>query len=214
MKVAVLGGYGVFGARLCELLLRDGHDVLIVGRHFESARALAERIGGRPMAVNIRKAPETIFKSSPDVVVDAVGPFHDYGSDPYVIPRLCLRHGADYLDLSDSADFTAGLSALDAQARESGRRLLSGASSVPGISSAVAAHRLLQASSVSSGRPLASGAAASGATSHAGAMRGAFVLLRHWSGACNSSKFPISAFFRRSSKPDRSCSAPVWNSTP
>ncbi|NIJ40944.1 NAD(P)-dependent dehydrogenase (short-subunit alcohol dehydrogenase family) [Parvibaculum indicum] len=139
MKVAVLGGYGVFGARLCELLLRDGHDVLIVGRHFESARALAERIGGRPVAVDIRKAPDTIFKSSPDVVVDAVGPFHDYGSDPYVIPRLCLRHGADYLDLSDSADFTAGLSALDAQARESGRRLLSGASSVPGISSAVAA---------------------------------------------------------------------------
>lgn len=139
MKIAVLGGYGVFGARLCELLLRDGHEVLIVGRHLESARALADRIGGRPLAVDIRNAPETIFKDKPDAVVDAVGPFHDYGEDRYLIPRLCLRHGADYLDLSDNADFTAGISALDALARECGRRLLSGASSVPGISSAVAA---------------------------------------------------------------------------
>jgi hypothetical protein len=43
------------------------------------------------------------------------------------------------LDLSDDAGFTAGLEALDEEARRMGRRLLSGASSVPGISSAVAA---------------------------------------------------------------------------
>ena len=54
-------------------------------------------------------------------------------------PSPCIDHGADYLDLSDDADFTAGIGALDGLARENGRRLISGASSVPGISSSVAA---------------------------------------------------------------------------
>src|SRR5262245_495612 len=54
MRVVILGGYGVFGARLAELLLRDGHDVWIVGRSLENAQALAARIGGHPMAADAR----------------------------------------------------------------------------------------------------------------------------------------------------------------
>lgn len=91
------------------------------------------------MAVDIRTTPEAIFECAPEMVVDAAGPFQFCGNDPYIIPRLCLEHGADYLDLSDDAGFTAGFAVLDRQAREGGRRLLSGASSVPGIASAVAA---------------------------------------------------------------------------
>ena len=66
-------------------------------------------------------------------------PFQTYIDDPYLIPRMCLDRGVDYLDLSDDAGFTAGLATLDQEASRMGRRLLSGASSVPGISSAVAA---------------------------------------------------------------------------
>ncbi|ODS00660.1 hypothetical protein AUC69_07700 [Methyloceanibacter superfactus] len=72
-----------------------------------------------------------------DVVVDAAGPFGAYGGDPYRLPRYCLAHGIDYLDLSDDARFTAGIGDLDAAARGAGRFALSGASSVPGLSSAV-----------------------------------------------------------------------------
>ena len=32
MKVVVIGGTGVFGERLVRLLLRDGHQVVVVGR--------------------------------------------------------------------------------------------------------------------------------------------------------------------------------------
>ena len=32
MKVAVIGGTGVFGERLVRLLVRDGHQVVLVGR--------------------------------------------------------------------------------------------------------------------------------------------------------------------------------------
>jgi NAD(P)-dependent dehydrogenase (short-subunit alcohol dehydrogenase family) len=139
MRVVILGGYGVFGSRLAQLLLRDGHDVWLAGRSLEKARAVAAEIGGQPMAVDLRASLHEVFQQKPHVVIDAVGPFQAYGKDPYRVPRLCLDFGADYLDLSDSADFTAGISSLDELARQKGRRLLSGASSVPGISSAIVA---------------------------------------------------------------------------
>jgi len=139
MRVVVLGGYGVFGSRLAELLVRDGHDVVIAGRSPGKARAIAEKLCCKPLALDLRADPEALFSGAPDVVVDAAGPFQSYGRDPYIIPRLCLDHDADYLDLSDDAGFTKGICVLDDRARRNRRRLLSGVSSVPGISSAVAA---------------------------------------------------------------------------
>tara|TARA_R110001583_G_scaffold71050_5_gene200546 strand:- start:58729 stop:60348 length:1620 start_codon:yes stop_codon:yes gene_type:complete len=139
MKIVVLGGYGVFGSRLARLLIRDGHDVTIAGRNVRKAQALANVLGCTAMTVDHRADPVAVFDTSPDVVVDAAGPFQAYHHDPYIIPRLCLEYDADYLDLSDDAAFTVGLGALDNDARKRNRRLLSGVSTVPGISSAVAA---------------------------------------------------------------------------
>lgn len=139
MRVAILGGYGVFGARLAELLQRDGHEVIIVGRSLSKAQALASRLGATALNVDIRTNPEAIFTCDPDVVVDAAGPFQTYGADPYRIARLCLQRGSDYFDLSDDAAFTMGISNLNAEAEKRGRIVLSGVSSEPGISSAIAA---------------------------------------------------------------------------
>lgn len=139
MRVVVAGGYGVFGSRLAELLRRDGHEVIVAGRDRARAEALAAKLGCDAMAVDIAAAPEALFAAGPDVVVDAVGPFQGYAGDPYRLARLCIANGADYLDFSDDAGFTAGIAALDAEARAAGRRVLSGVSSVPAISSAVAA---------------------------------------------------------------------------
>ena len=47
MRVAVVGGYGVFGERLCRLLARDGHEVIVCGRDSDKAAALAAEIGGQ-----------------------------------------------------------------------------------------------------------------------------------------------------------------------
>lgn len=139
MRVVVLGGYGVFGSRLAELLVRDGHDVVITGRDVGNLTRQAERLDCGHMVLDHRRDPSALFDASPDVVVDAAGPFQSYEGDPYIIPRLCLEHGADYLDLSDDAGFTQGIIRLDERARRGNRRLLSGTSSVPGISSVVAA---------------------------------------------------------------------------
>ena len=91
------------------------------------------------MSVDVRARPEKIFEPEPDIIIDATGPFQANDKYSYRIPRLCLDSGVDYLDLSDDARFTTGISILDGEARKRGCRLLSGASSVPGLSSVVAA---------------------------------------------------------------------------
>ncbi|MDJ0700054.1 MAG: DUF4166 domain-containing protein [Woeseiaceae bacterium] len=139
MKVVVAGGYGVFGSRLADLLVRDGHDVVIAGRDLVKAQDLASRLGCTAQATDLRANPAALFDTQPDVVVDAAGPYQAYGDDPYRIACLCIDNGAEYIDLSDDARFTEGLSRLDGPACAAGRRLLSGVSSVPAISSSIAA---------------------------------------------------------------------------
>jgi len=139
VRVVVLGGYGVFGARLAELLRRDGHAVWLAGRNLAKAEAAARRIGAAAAAVDRTGDLAPLFQPRPDVVIDAAGPFQAYGDDPYRLPRRCIAEGADYLDLADDAAFVAGIGALDEAARQAGRRVLSGASSTPGLSSIVVA---------------------------------------------------------------------------
>ncbi|GAB5467268.1 MAG: DUF4166 domain-containing protein [Rhodospirillales bacterium] len=137
MRVIVLGGYGVFGSLLAQLLLRDGHEVWIAGRRLAEAQRCAKALGGHALEVGFLKDPAPLLAAKPQVVVDAAGPFQHYGTKPYAVAELCIAEGIDYLDLSDDADFTIGISRLDDAARAAGCRALSGASSVPGLSSIV-----------------------------------------------------------------------------
>ncbi|MGG7564821.1 DUF4166 domain-containing protein [Rhodovulum sp. DZ06] len=138
MRVLLLGGYGVFGARLAELLVRDGHDVCIAGRSLAKARACAAPLGCRAAALD-RAAPDAALAAAlagEDAVVDAAGPFQAYGADPYRLARAAMAAGVHYLDLCDDAAFCAGIGALDGQARAAGVCVVSGLSSVPALSSA------------------------------------------------------------------------------
>ncbi|MEO1107411.1 MAG: saccharopine dehydrogenase NADP-binding domain-containing protein [Pseudomonadota bacterium] len=137
MKVVIIGGYGVFGALTSRLLARDGHQLWLAGRRPSKGRALARELGAKTLAVDIHSSPEVIFDVAPDVVIDAAGPFQHYGLDPYLVPRLCVQHGCHYLDLSDSSEFTMGIAGLNAQAEAANVFVLSGASSVPGLSSII-----------------------------------------------------------------------------
>ncbi|MEM7188352.1 MAG: DUF4166 domain-containing protein [Pseudomonadota bacterium] len=137
MKVAVLGGYGVFGALLCELLIRDGHQVAVVGRSSARAAELARRLDADAVTADIHDDVRPVIDWEPGAIVDAVGPFQDYPGDPYLVPRACIAAGIHYLDLSDSAKFTAGIATLNDAACQAGVFVLSGCSSVPGLSSTV-----------------------------------------------------------------------------
>ena len=139
MKVVILGGTGVFGSRIAELLVRDGHDVVIAVRRHRPAEKLARRLGARVLQLDLRAELAPLWVEKPDVVVDAAGPYHAYGNDPYRIARECIARCIFYLDLADDPDFCEGIAALDAEARMAGVFALSGVSSVPALSSAVVA---------------------------------------------------------------------------
>lgn len=135
MKVTVIGGTGVFGSRLARMLVRDGHAVTVASR--SGAQALAEGIGATALTFDRRGDLAALIGA--EAVVDAAGPFHAYGDDPYRIARWCIDNRVHYLDLADEADFVAGIAALDAAARAAGVFALSGVSSVPALSSAAVA---------------------------------------------------------------------------
>jgi len=137
MKVVVIGGYGVFGGRLAQLLLRDGHHVFVAGRNLRKAEKWATRHGGCPLRLDLSQSLVPIREVAPRVLIDAAGPFQLRERDPYGVARFCIEHRINYLDLSDDPAFTAGIETLDRAARAVGCFCLSGASSVPGISSAV-----------------------------------------------------------------------------
>lgn len=139
MRVLIVGGTGVFGSRLATLLLRDGHEVIITGRRTSSVAHLAARIGCAGIVFRRGQPLDRLFAQNPEVLVDSAGPFHAYAGDAYELPRACAANGVNYLDLSDDADFTKGISSLDAEFKQAGVFALSGVSSVPALSSAAVA---------------------------------------------------------------------------
>ena len=118
MKVLVLGGYGVFGERLARLLVRDGHEVTVAGRDAKKAQRRAKELGCAAMQMDRQK--DLHLLAGHDIVVDAAGPFHAYGDDPYQLPRAAIASGLHYLDLANNAAFCAGIAVLDAEAQTAG----------------------------------------------------------------------------------------------
>jgi NAD(P)-dependent dehydrogenase (short-subunit alcohol dehydrogenase family) len=133
----VLGGYGNFGKRISASLSAAGIRVIIAGRSAERARDLAAQLAGASaMAVDIRDSAlaERIRSSGAHLVIHTSGPFQ--GQD-YGVAEACIQAGVDYLDLADDRRFVTCFTVLDEAARAAGVALVSGASSVPGLSSAV-----------------------------------------------------------------------------
>ena len=143
MRVLIVGGYGVFGGRLARLL-RDERAItlIIAGRSVEKARAFcaAELPGASYEAAAFDRGGDLdrqLGSLTPEIVVDASGPFQNYGDDPYRLIRAAIAAGVSYLDLADGADFVDAVSAFDDQARKKGVFILSGVSSFPVLTAAV-----------------------------------------------------------------------------
>ena len=71
------------------------------------------------------------------VLINASGPFQQ---QDYRLARACIAAGCHYIDLADARAFVTGINALDAEARAANVSVVSGASSVPGLSSAAVRH--------------------------------------------------------------------------
>ena len=159
-RIVVLGGYGHFGARIARTLADDAAmEVTVVGRDPTRAADAAAAItlaGGRrvdaaALDVNGVDLAQRLRILAPDLVVHTCGPFQerDHG-----VARAALAAGAHYVDLADARRFVCGIRAIDDAARSRDRLIVSGASTVPGLSGAVVdafAHEFDALSSIDAG---------------------------------------------------------------
>lgn len=138
--VLILGGYGFFGHRIATALASDtGIRLLIGGRNVARARSTAAALGlpasqGAAIDSQGRNFSRELAGLGVDLLIHTAGPFQ--GQD-YRVARAAIEAGCHYIDLADGRQFVSGIEALDALARGRGVSVVSGASSVPALSSAV-----------------------------------------------------------------------------
>ncbi|MDO9381321.1 MAG: saccharopine dehydrogenase NADP-binding domain-containing protein [Hyphomicrobiaceae bacterium] len=141
-RVLIIGGYGAFGSLIAERLAREADlDLVIAGRSTERADAAVAKLRSAGKAsLSSAVADATTLTAAeiralaPRVVINTAGP---YQAQDYTLARACIAAGCHYIDLADARAFVTGITALDAEANAAGVSVISGASSVPGLSSAV-----------------------------------------------------------------------------
>lgn len=145
-RVLVIGGYGFFGRRLVERLSRrSGLHVMAAGRSAARAASLVDGLQSSSLseissATIDAQGPHLAHQITdlrPQVVVLASGPFQ---GQQYHVAQACIAAGAHYIDLADAREFVAGIGGLDRAAAAANVAVISGASSVPALSSAAADH--------------------------------------------------------------------------
>jgi saccharopine dehydrogenase-like NADP-dependent oxidoreductase len=142
LKILILGGYGVFGGRLARLLCDiAGIELIICGRTLSRASEFCADYQGkaavRPLQCGRMDIMRALEAELPDLVVDASGPFQNYGDAPYGVIKACIATATNYVDFADAADFVFGVPQFDAAARKAGVFVLSGVSSFPVLTAAV-----------------------------------------------------------------------------
>ena len=147
-KVLILGGYGNFGSHITRSLAAESDiRVIIAGRDQEKCERLAAEIQKAPNlplyhALDVHKdLPAVLERVKPDIVIHASGPFQGQG---YHVAEACIAHGCHYIDLADGREFVTGIGRLDKSAKEKGVAVISGASSVPCLTSALVDYYLPQ----------------------------------------------------------------------
>lgn len=136
--ILVLGGYGNFGKRISKSLAVAGFPVIIAGRNMRKAGSLLDTLPGQGHAVAIFDVDQDLkthlAKLKPSSVINTCGPFQ---SADYSIAKTCIEEAIPYIDLADARDFVCGITELNQNAIDAGIPVISGASTVPGLSSAV-----------------------------------------------------------------------------
>jgi hypothetical protein len=144
-KVLVLGGYGNFGKRISVLLAKAGIDIIIAGRNQDKIKNLYDTIISEYPNALISTALLNIDKDlnskllalKPAILINTCGPFQNSN---YSVAEICIEYGIHYIDLADDRKFVKGIYTLNDRAQKKNVLIISGASTVPGLSSAVLEH--------------------------------------------------------------------------
>ena len=138
--ILVLGGYGFFGERISESLASDPSvQLLVAGRDVGKAAALVARLSlpverAVVLDANAPALAARLQDLRVNTLIHTAGPFQ---AQKYTVAMAAIAAGCHYIDLADGREFVAGIEGLDGLARERGVTVVSGASSVPALSSAV-----------------------------------------------------------------------------
>jgi len=150
-NIIILGGYGNFGKRITENLLDlPNVTIFISGRSLDKAidqcaqfSLLKPTVQMKPAKLDIQSSTfkQELSCLKPFLVIHTGGPFQ--GQD-YTVPQVCIDAGSHYIDLADDRRFVCDINRLNSAAKENNVLVVSGASSVPGLSSTVVDYYLPQ----------------------------------------------------------------------
>jgi hypothetical protein len=143
-KIVIIGGTGHFGGRICRrLVAQAGAELTISSRSLSRAQEFVDELVPSGSTTTIRAAAldqsshdfeSRLLALRPDVVIHTAGPYQ--GQD-YRVAKACIQAGSHYIDLADGRDFVSGFAALNDDATRNNLLLVSGASTLPGLSSVV-----------------------------------------------------------------------------
>jgi len=138
-RVLIIGGYGNFGSFISRSLSKQSNiNLVVAGRSLDKAKALAQEINAEAAFIDIHSNLEERLQAlRPDIVIHTSGPFQLQGYD---VTEACINCGAHYIDLADGREFVSGIDSLDLKAKQANTLVVSGASSVPCLTSALIDH--------------------------------------------------------------------------
>lgn len=144
--ILIIGGYGVFGSRIARLLSQSADvKLLIAGRSLEKAEAFCRSLAHpavQPVALDRDLDLTAVLQRlRPWLVIDATGPFQGMTDDDYRVASTCIHAGIHYLDIADARMFVEGFDKLDDLAKQHRVVAITGASSVPALTSAIVAYQ-------------------------------------------------------------------------
>jgi short subunit dehydrogenase-like uncharacterized protein len=124
-KWMLYGAYGFTGKLIVDEALQRGHRPLLAGRSAEKLLPLAERFGLQACVIDLEN-PEQLQSAleTVDLVFHAAGPFSQT-SQPML--AACLDTHTPYLDITGELPVFQHTLALDADARQAGICMVSGA---------------------------------------------------------------------------------------
>lgn len=142
-RILIIGGYGNFGGYIARRLAENSNiQLIIAGRSPAKAEQFCLELKSarpaEPAAFDITKnLGRHLARLNPDLVVHTSGPFQ---GQSYAVAEACIAAGCHYVDLADGREFVTGIETLNAAASKTGVSIISGASSVPCLSSCLIDH--------------------------------------------------------------------------
>ena len=141
-RILVLGATGHFGKRISKRLIGEPNtELILTSRSILNATQLADELSQSGQSVfaaqldqNSENFERDLIELRPDIVVHTAGP---YQGQSYQVAQACISSRCHYIDLADGRTFVKEFNCLNEAATKAGVLAVTGASTLPGLSSAV-----------------------------------------------------------------------------